>query len=180
MDKLICSKYAKALFELAKEKDICSKIENEVQQLLDCLNDKGNKDFKRLLAHPDIDGGEKLKVIKSAFELDNSLEGFLSLIFQRGRGNMLTDILAVYREMSREHRNIATAEIATPVELTKAQTDRLVAVLEKKLNKTIEPKVVIDPSLIGGLKITVCGNVINSTIKSRLNNLKSMLAEGHL
>lgn len=174
MDKLICTKYANALFELAKEQDKCLSVENDIRQLTEVIEQ--NPDFKKLLSHPDIDGDKKLEVIKSVFtDMDKDLEGFISLIFARGRGNMISGIFEGFTEFSRQYRNVVTAEIVSAVALSDGQLARLVDVLEKKLNKTVEPRVSVDSSLIGGLKITVCGNMINSTIKSRLDELKGLL-----
>ncbi len=174
MDKLICSKYAEALFELAKEEDKCLLVENSVRQLMAAIED--NPEFKKLLGHPDIEGEKKLDVIRSVFDnMDRDLEGFISLIFERGRGNIIYGIFESFTELSRQYRNIVTADIVSAVELTEGQLSRLVNVLEKKLGKTVEPKVRVDSALLGGLKITVCGHTINSTVKSRLDELKSLL-----
>ncbi len=176
MDKLICDKYANALFELAKEQDKCKAVEEEVQSLLDII--ALNPQFKKLLCHPDVDAVEKLKVIKSVMtNTDIDLEGFLSVVFQRGRGNIICGILESFVELSRQYRNVATAYIVSATPLSDEQLKRLVAVIEKKFAKTIEPQLKVDPSLIGGLKITVCGHMINSTIKSRLDELKGLLEE---
>ncbi len=174
MDKLICDKYANALFELAKEQDKCLLIEESIQQLLDVIN--VNPEFKKLLGHPNIEGEKKLDVIKSLFDnMDKDLEGFISLIFERGRGNIICGIFESFVELSRQHRNVVTAHIVSAADLTAGQLSRLVSVLEQKLGKTVEPRVSVDSSLLGGLKITVCGHMINSTVKSRLDELKSLL-----
>lgn len=179
MDKLICTKYANALFELAKEQDKCLSVENDIGQLLSVI--KENADFKKLLSHPDIDGDKKLEVIKSAFDgMDKDLEGFISLIFARGRGNIITGIFESFIELSREYRGVVTAEIVSAAALDSQQLNRLVAVLEKKLGKTVEPDVRVDSALLGGLKITVCGHMIDSTVKSRLDELKSLLNSGKM
>ena len=137
---------------------------------------KDNPDFKKLLGHPDIDGSEKLGVIKSVFgDIDEDLQGFISLIFARGRGNMICDILDSFTAMSRDYRNIVTAEVVSAVSLSEAQLDRLRTTLEKKLGKTVELNVSVDSTQLGGLKITVCGHMIDSTVKSKLNELKGLL-----
>jgi F-type H+-transporting ATPase subunit delta len=179
MDKLICNKYAQALFELAREQDKCQALEETALQLRAAIDD--NPEFAKLLGHPDIAGEDKLKVISSAFtDLDKDLEGFISLVFVRGRGNMIAEILDSFTELSRQYRNVATADIVSAVSLTDSQLDRLVAVLEKKLGKTIEPRVRVDSTLLGGLKITVCGHTINSTVKSRLDELKALLENSNM
>lgn len=174
MDKLICDKYAQALFELAKEQDKCLPVEESVNYLLDAVS--ANPDFGRLLSHPGIDGDEKMRVIKSILkDPDKDLEGFIALVFARGRGDIIKGIFESYTELSRQYRNVVCAEIVSAVPLTEDRLKRIVDVLEKKLGKTVEPDVRVDSSLIGGLKITVCGHMINSTIKSRLDELKSLL-----
>ena len=174
MDKLICDRYAAALFELAKEENKFVRLEEEAAVLVKELRD--NPDFEKLMGHPGINPEEKTDFIRTAFEgMDEELSGCLSLIFTRGRGDMLGDILTCYIEMSRLHRNIVRAEIVSAVPLSKAKLDRLVDVLEKKLGKKIEPVVSVDAGLIGGLKVTVCGHMIDSSISNGLQELKKLL-----
>jgi F-type H+-transporting ATPase subunit delta len=174
MDKLICDKYANALFELAKESNKCEKLEEEVVALSTAIAD--NPDFKRLLSHPDIDGDKKLEVISAAFgDMDIDLKGFISLVFARGRGNIITGILDSFVELTRDYRGVVNADIVSAVPLSDAQLTRLVSVLEKKLGKTVEVNTSVDSTVLGGLKITVCGKMIDSTLKSRLDELKGLL-----
>jgi F-type H+-transporting ATPase subunit delta len=174
MDKLICDKYATALFELAKEQDKCLTLENSVKELTEVMNT--NPDFKKLLSHPDIDPEKKLEVIKSVFDdLDGDLEGFISLVFTRGRGNIIQGIFDSFVALTRQYRNVASADIVSAAPLTDEQLSRLVEVLERKLGKTVETKVSVDKTLLGGLKVTVCGYMIDSTVKSRLDELKGLL-----
>lgn len=176
MDKLICGRYARALFELAKEQDKCVSLEEEAKVLTMALKDV--EGFKKLLSHPDIDTENKMSVVKTAFpDLDKDLEGFISLVFERGRGAILSDMLEMYIELSRQERNVVDAYIVSAYALTEDKVERLKAVLEKKLGKTVEPHVSVDSSLLGGLKITVMGHMINSTIKSSLENLTKLLLD---
>lgn len=176
MDKLICEKYAQALFELAKEQDKCLSLEDEAKAITAAMKDV--EGFEKLLGHPDIEADKKMSVIKSAFpDLDKDLEGFISLVFTRGRGNILSDMLEMFIDLSRQERNVVDAYIVSAYDLTADKLDRLKGALEKKLGKTIEPHVSVDKSLIGGLKITVGGHMINSTIKSSLDNLTKLLKD---
>ena len=61
--------------------------------------------------------------------------------------------------------------------LSAEKLERLVGVLENKLGKKVEPVVSMDAALIGGLKITVCGHMINSSISNGLEELKKLLKE---
>lgn len=174
MDKLVCNRYAEALFELAKEQNKCAGIEEEVQTFKQVMDE--NPDFVKLLSHPGVKSEKKLELIKSVFtEMDMDLENFISLVFSKGRGDMLSGIFDCYIQLSRQERNVVTAEIVSAVALSDQQLERLVTVLEKKLGKTVEPKVSVDTTLLGGLKITVCGRMINSTIKSKFDELKNLL-----
>lgn len=174
MDKLICDRYATALFDLAKEENKCPRLEEEAEIVVKELND--NPDFKKLMGHPGVDPKDKADFVKSAFEeMDEDLFSFLSLIFMRDRGDMLGDILTCYIEMSRFDRNLVRAEIVSAVPLSGEKLERLVSVLENKLGKRVEPMVSVDAALIGGLKITVCGHMINSTVSNSLEGLKKLL-----
>ena len=174
MDKLICDRYASALFELAKEEDKCLRLEEEAGIVLKEL--RADPDFEKLIGHPGIEPQEKSEFVRTAFEgMDEDLFGFLSLVFARDRGAMLSDILSCFIERSRFERGLVRAEIVSAVSLSEDKLGRLVSVLEKKLDKRVEPEVLVDNALIGGLKITVCGHMINSTISNSLEELKKLL-----
>ena len=67
------------------------------------------------------------------------------------------------------------AEVRSAIPLTADQQDRLKAALANATGKTVELKVIVDPSVLGGLVATVGDKVIDDTVRSRLDQLKSRL-----
>ena len=69
----------------------------------------------------------------------------------------------------------AVAEVRSAVPLTDDQKTRLAAALANATGKQVEVKVVVDPSVLGGLVATVGDTVIDGTVRSRLDQLKALL-----
>ena len=72
-------------------------------------------------------------------------------------------------------RTCEVAEVRSPVELTPDQQERLKAALANATGKNVNLKVIVDPSVIGGLVSTVGDTVIDGTVRTHLDQLKSRL-----
>lgn len=83
-------------------------------------------------------------------------------------GSHLADVVVGLAELAAARRNESVAHVTAPVALTSEQTTRLTAVLSKIYGKKISIQTDIDPSIIGGLKINLGGEVIDGSVASRL------------
>ena len=92
-----------------------------------------------------------------------------------GRGRDLPAIIAKLVERAAAEKDRAVAEVRSAVPLTDDQKDRLAAALANATGKQVEVKVVVDPSVLGGLVATVGDTVIDGTVRSRLDQLKALL-----
>jgi F-type H+-transporting ATPase subunit delta len=72
-------------------------------------------------------------------------------------------------------KNLDVAEVRTAVPLTSDQLDRLKAALENATGKRLNLKATVDPSVVGGIVATVGDTVIDDTVRTRIDQLKSRL-----
>ena len=72
-------------------------------------------------------------------------------------------------------KNLEVAEVRTVVPLTEDQQTRLAAALANATGKAVNVKVIVDPSILGGLVATVGDTVIDGSVRTRLDQLKSRL-----
>ncbi len=176
MAKLVSKTYGEALFELAVEESKLDAFYEEVSAIRLILEQ--NPEFSKLMNHPKIDKDEKLAVVENVFggRIDKELVGFLRLIVAKDRYDEIADILAYFLDRVKTEKGIGVAFVKSAGPLTDAQKK---AVEERLLETTqftqMEMTYEVDPSLIGGLVIRIGDRVVDSSIQTKLNELKKQL-----
>jgi F-type H+-transporting ATPase subunit delta len=97
------------------------------------------------------------------------------MVVASGRGRDLPAIIDRLVARAAESKDAAVAEVRSAVALTADQTERLKAALANATGRSVNLKVVVDPSVLGGLVATVGDTVIDGTVRTRLDQLKSRL-----
>lgn len=176
MAKLVSKTYGDALFELAIEENRIDELFEEVIALKSVLGD--NPDFSKLMNHPKVDKEEKRAVCESVFKgrVSDDIMGFLEIIIINNRYSEIFGVLDYFIKQVKEFKRIGTAYITTPLPLD----DNQKASVEKKLLETtsyssMEMNYIIDESLIGGMVIRIGDKVVDSSIKTKLNDLSKEL-----
>lgn len=178
MAKLICATYGDALFELAVEENKVDILYEEAQAVLQSFND--NKELKVFLNHPKVDIDKKKQTIEDIYGkfLSKDMVSFLSIIVEKGRYNSIVSIMEYFLERVKEYKKIGVAHVTSAEELSEAQK---AAVLDKLLATTdyvqFEMNYKVDKSLIGGLVIRIGDRVVDSSIKTKLFELKRNLTK---
>ncbi|MBE5882005.1 MAG: ATP synthase F1 subunit delta [Lachnospiraceae bacterium] len=176
MARLVSTTYGDALFELAKEQNKLDDLAKEVKDVQKVLAQ--NPDFSKLMNHPKVGKDEKLEVVKEVFDgrLDKELVGFLRLIVEKDRYADIDEILAYFITRVKEEKGIGIAYVTSAVKLSEIQKK----LIEEKLIETtkykeMEMNFAQDDTLIGGLVIRIGDKVVDSSIKSKLNELTKQL-----
>ena len=154
MAKLVSATYGDALFELAVEE---SKVDSLYAEATDCLKVfEENSELGRLLNHPKIDKSEKEKVIV--------------LMVSKDRQKQIMETLRYFIGKIKEYKKIGSAVVSTAKPLTAAQKEK---VLSRLLATTgyvdFEIDYIVDESLIGGMVIRIGDRVVDSSIKTKLD-----------
>lgn len=177
MAKLVSKVYGDALFETAMDRNKVDALYEEVQTLALILKD--NPQLTVLLNNPQIVKEEKVAVMHQVFsgKVEEELMAFLNIIVEKDRQNEMIPIFEYFIQRVREFKKIGTATVTSAVELKKEQK----AALEKKLLATtpyveFEMHYQVDPSLIGGMVIRIGDRVVDSSVKTRLYELKRELS----
>ena len=176
MAKLISKTYGDALFETALEKQRVDELFTEAETVLATFNE--NPDFGRLMTHPKILKEEKLALIEEAFKgrISDEMTGFMLIVVKKDRFGEMKNILEYFISKVKEYKNIGVAFVTTPTELNDTQK----AAVEKKLldttsYKTMEVHFDLDEALIGGMVIRIGDRVVDSSVKTKLEELKRQL-----
>ena len=177
MAELIARRYAQALFQLALECDCVDGYSDDVKLVHDTLLSDG--EIGVMLNDPEINSDIKLKILKDAFEkyVREDVMGLLCVVINKNREKELIDILDVFLEDVRKYKGIVYAVVESAFPLKSNKLNEIKNKLSQKLNKQVEVEVKVVPELIGGVKISVEGYIIDNTVKRRLENMKKALLE---
>lgn len=178
MAKLVEQTYGEALFQTAMEKNQLDAFMEEVKLIQTVLEQ--NPEWDRLMKHPKISKQEKVEVMKGAFSgrISREMTGFLELILTKERYDHLRDIFRYFTLKVKEEKKIGTAYVTTPMELSEIRKsdiqDRL---LKTTPYLTMEMHYDVDPSLIGGMVIRIKDRVVDSSIRTKLADMKRELLQ---
>ena len=173
---MISKTYGDALFELALEENAVDSLAEEVQMVLNVLEE--NEELMKLLHHPKIVKEVKIKIIQDIFKgrVSDNLTGFLEIIVDKDRYNEIPSIFRFFLDLVKEYKNIGVAYVTTAVELKDAQKEDLKKrLLETTKYETFEMHYQTDASLIGGMVIRIGDRVVDSSIKSKLEEMSRNL-----
>jgi len=176
----IGTRYANALFALAREKDILDAVERDFPPALRLT--VGNPELKAVLEHPAIGNGEKKNLIEPILKdrINETLFDFINLLIDKKRESYLGIIKEDFDELLREHRGMRIARVFTPFELSSGLRQTLIDGLSKSTGKTVEIEEVVDPSLIGGIRVQIGDKVFDGSIRSRLAQVRESLGRARI
>ena len=181
MAKLVSQVYGEALFDIARERDMIGQIGEELKDMLDVF--AAYPQYRALFSNPRLDDEEKEEAFDRVFggRICGELTGFFHLLLKNGRFGELEQIYGDFTERRLEYARIGVAYVQSAAALSADQKDRI----EKKLLATtsyvsMQMHYAVDPSLIGGLKIRIGDRVVDSSIQSRLADMKSKLMEAQV
>ena len=168
-------RYALALYEVAEERGKVKEYMEDLHFICDVIDN--NKDFYEVIKHPQIGTKQKKKTFINIFKgrIDEDLLSFLLILIEKDRIMFLREKLNEMIKIHLERNNTVIGVVKTTVPLSDDQFNNLVSNLEKKYNKKVILKKEIDPSILGGIFLRVNNEVIDGTIKSRLDNMKKQM-----
>lgn len=176
MGKLAASTYGEALFSLAVEENKVDALYQEAKTVIQLLEE--NTDFVKLLTHPKIAKEEKAGIIEQTFKgkVMDELTGLLNMVVLKGHSKEISAILLYFTEQVKEYKKIGTAYVTTAVELNDKQKADIVAkLIETTSYEEMEMHYAVDSSLIGGMLIRIGDRIVDSSIKTKLNDLARVL-----
>lgn len=176
MAKLVSKTYGEALFELAVEEKKAQDLMEEIQVVQTLLLE--NPDFDKLLKHPGIPKQEKLQIMENVFKgrVSDTLAGFLEIVVNKERYSDLQAIFTYFIDRVKEEQKIGIAYVTTAVALTGEQKQNVCTrLLETGGYETMEMHYDVDETLIGGMVIRVNDRVVDSSIRTKLNDLTKQL-----
>lgn len=168
--------YAEALFRIVQAEGELDRVEDELFRFGKLLEQ--NHELKQALSDQGIDKAQREKVLDEllADKVSPHTLGLLSFIVAQGRARQLPQILEQLSQLAADARQSVIAEVRTAVPLDDAQQAELAKSLSHATNKKVTVKVIVDPSILGGVVAKVGDTVIDGSIKRRLDQLKEQVS----
>lgn len=175
----VAGRYAAALFDLAREGNQISEVEDDLskfQQLYDL-----SPDLKRLVRSPVIAADDQARALGTVLEkagVRQLVRNFFGLVARNRRLFAAPDMVRAFHALAAKARGEVTADVASAHPLTDAQAEALKATLKQTVGKDVKLVTRVDASLIGGLIVKVGSRMVDSSLRTKLQNLSLSLKGG--
>ncbi len=170
----IARPYAEALFQSAKPAELASMLEQlgELAQLATL------PEVASLSNNPKVSAADLTKLLSGMVKtkLDGKVSSFLSLVNQSHRLAALPEIASQFEAMKNKSEGAAEVMITSAFPLEGSALNDLLSSLKKRFGgRDLRPTIQIDPALIGGVRIQVGDEVMDSSVKARLAQMQVSL-----
>ena len=167
--------YARGLFEIARAEGTLDVVEDELYRFARAF--EGSDELRKALNDEQIPPAKRQAIVEDLIgsKVSSTTTQLVSMVVGSGRGRDLPAIIdnLVARASTVKHQEVAVVRTAVP--LTADQQKRLGAALVKATGKQMNLKIVVDPSVLGGVVATVGDTVIDGSVRTRIEQLKSRL-----
>lgn len=173
---LSAKNYSKALVEMVRDNVISfedlSKDLAAVSEILET-----SQDLRLTLENPTVSEEVKSQIVEEVFknEVHPQVVSFLKVLIDKNRFSEFSQIKADYEIKLDDVNKIQAVEITSAVELSEEYRERILQKLSEKLQKNIRPNWKVDENIIAGLIYRINDNVIDTSIKSKLDKLNKNL-----
>ncbi len=167
--------YARAAFEVARAEGDLDEIEDELFRFARAF--EGSDELRETLTDAAIPVGRRLGVIADLLgaQASQATVSLVNLVVTAGRARDLPAIVDRVVELAAAERQHVVAEVRSAVPLDEGQRTRLAEALGRATGKSVEVKVLVDPSVLGGLVAEIGDTVIDGTVRTRLDRLRAHL-----
>jgi len=167
-------RYAKAVFELAEEEGRVDEWGHRLAAIRELLSDPK---LGAVLTNPTIPNDQRMALVSDApHVLDPESTNLAKLLIESHRVVDLAGIEEEFQRLADKAAGRVRATVTTAVELTPQDRDRVEDELSKRLGKEIRMHVVVDPRILGGLKLQYGDRLVDASVSTRLQQLRRRLA----
>ncbi|MBA3911313.1 MAG: F0F1 ATP synthase subunit delta [Rhodobacter sp.] len=174
----IATRYATALFELAKEASALKALEADTAALADALS--VSAELRATIASPIVsreDQGNVIRAIGAKLGVSDVMANTLALMSEKRRLFVLPQFLTHLTDLIAAEKGEVTAEVTAARALSAAQSKKLAETLKARVGKTVKLKTTVDESLIGGLVVKLGSTMIDTSVKAKLAALQNAMKE---
>jgi F-type H+-transporting ATPase subunit delta len=167
--------YANALFEVARVEGYLAEVEDELFRFARTL--EANDQLRSTLSDEAIPAARRIGVVEDLLggKASPVTTNLVAFVVGAGRARQLPAIIERLVDRAANAKDSVVGQVRSAVPLTEEQVSRLADALGKATGKRVEVKVIIDPSVLGGLIAQVGDTVIDGSIRARLDQLRESI-----
>ncbi|MEO8176636.1 MAG: F0F1 ATP synthase subunit delta [Sphingomicrobium sp.] len=172
----LAGRYASALFGLARDERQIDAVSRSLDAVGSALAD--SREFAGLAASPLVsrkDAAKAFAALAPELALDPITARFLGVLARNGRKNELRPIIRAFKRIAADHRGEISAEVTTAHPLKDDQVTALKAQLKSRAGRDVTLETQVDPNILGGIVIKLGSEMIDASIRTKLNRLASAM-----
>jgi len=168
----LAGRYATALFELARDERKIEAVGNSLAAIKQALDE--SEDFGSLAMSPLVSRENAVRAVTAAADamaLDPLTKNFLGVLARNRRLSKLTAVIRAFNSLWAQHRGETTAEVTSAHPLDDDQIATLKANLRTRVGRDVAVDLNVDPAILGGLVVKIGSQMIDGSIRTKLNSL---------
>ncbi len=171
----IAQVYARALFEVASERDLLDDIREQLDQFAEALGE--NHDLQVFFFSPYFSSEEKKDALGRVLEgADETFMSFLEMLVERHRMPVLFRIRTNYERLWDEEHKVLPVSVTSAVELDESTLDEIGQRIGEQTGQRVELTAAADPEILGGIVVRVGNSILDASLRGRLEQLRKQLA----
>ncbi|MBU6427467.1 MAG: ATP synthase F1 subunit delta [Cyanobacteria bacterium REEB65] len=178
MSQIVADRYAEALFAIATQTEsLVDKIDHDLTLVTQTVVE--NPGLRELLEHPLVRREDKKQIVRDLFgpHVAPTTLNFLQLLFDRGRGSALEMIQSRFHHLASKLARRLTVQLTTAVPIAAEQLQQFREQLEEAWKRQIELEAQVDAELLGGAVMRVEDQVIDGSLRGRLDALQRAMVQ---
>ena len=173
----IAQVYARSLFEVADEHDKLDTVRDQLGEFADALSE--SRDLQTFLFSPYFSTDEKKDGLSKVLEdADDTVANFLALLIEKHRTPALFRIRQRFEALWQEENKVLPVQVTSAIELSDDTVRSIGDRIGERTGRKVELRSDVDPDILGGLVLRVGNNVLDASIRNRLENLRKQVARG--
>lgn len=172
------ARYAKALLDLAVEAKSLPRVEKDLKSFKRMYD--SSADLKRLAESPVLGSQDKasaLTAVAKQAKLSALTQQFIGTVAGNRRAADLPGIISAFMDMVARRRGSQVAKVTSAAKLTAAQLTSIKTQLKKSLGRSVDIETSVDPDLLGGFVVRIGSRLYDSSLKTKLEDLRLALKE---
>lgn len=166
-------RYARALFDLAVEKDATDQWATDLAQLADVMQDE---QFNLFLKHAEVPLDRKIESLATVLpEIDPMVRNLGSLLITRNSVDTIGDVAVSYNRLVDDRLGRQRIEVTTAVELEPAEAERIRQFVANLVQREVVMSAHVDEAILGGMVIQIGDRLMDGSTRSRLEELRKQI-----
>lgn len=173
MDAIAC-RYAESLFDLAKEENAIQTYQKDIIKVQDVFKDDI---FVQFFSHVAVQDDDKINILKKSFQnqISEYVLNFLMLLVKKRRMRYIRQICQHFQSLCNDYFGIKVGKLYSAYLLNTEDIEKVEKAISQKEGKKVQLHMVIDESLIGGIKVEVDNHIYDDSLSYKLESLRKEL-----